>query len=74
MWGDPATTKDVLMQNCMMSITKNLWESLSEMMRQKEERYFWIDTLCINQADMVEKSSQVQMMGEIYKAVRHHIT
>ena len=26
----------------------------------------WIDALCINQADMVEKSAQVRVMGEIY--------
>ncbi len=71
-WGDPNTTRDVLMQDCMIPVTENLWEFLSEMMRQREQRYFWIDALCINQADMVEKSSQVQMMSEIYKAVRNH--
>lgn len=29
--------------------------------------YFWIDAICINQADDLEKSSQVALMGEIYK-------
>lgn len=28
--------------------------------------YVWIDTICINQEDSRERSSQVQLMGEIY--------
>ncbi|KLU91742.1 hypothetical protein MAPG_10691 [Magnaporthiopsis poae ATCC 64411] len=28
--------------------------------------YVWIDTICINQEDLLERSSQVQLMGEIY--------
>lgn len=27
----------------------------------------WIDSVCINQADLAEKSSQVNLMGQIYK-------
>ena len=30
------------------------------------KRHFWIDALCINQEDEVEKAEQVSMMGEIY--------
>lgn len=29
---------------------------------------FWVDALCINQADATERSTQVAMMGDIYKA------
>lgn len=29
-------------------------------------RLIWIDAVCINQEDLAERSSQVQMMGEIY--------
>lgn len=31
-----------------------------------ENRYFWIDQICINQADTEERQSQVQIMGHIY--------
>jgi hypothetical protein len=27
----------------------------------------WIDAICINQADIVERGHQVQMMGDIYR-------
>ncbi|KAF5723294.1 het-domain-containing protein [Fusarium mundagurra] len=29
--------------------------------------YLWVDQICINQADTAEKSSQVQLMGQIYR-------
>lgn len=32
-----------------------------------EQRYFWIDQLCIDQGNIVEKSRQVQLMGDIYR-------
>jgi len=34
----------------------------------------WIDALCINQADIVERNSQVQMMGEIYSWAKEVIS
>ena len=37
------------------------------------ERVIWIDQLCINQADIVEKSSQVAMMPRIYKSCKEVI-
>lgn len=33
-----------------------------------EERLLWIDAVCINQADNIEKTHQVGLMTEIYKA------
>ncbi|KAF5689043.1 AAA family ATPase [Fusarium denticulatum] len=30
-------------------------------------RYIWIDQICINQTDIAEKNSQVQLMGRIYR-------
>lgn len=32
-----------------------------------DERWVWIDAICINQADTEEKNSQVAMMGRIYR-------
>ena len=33
-----------------------------------DEQYLWIDALCINQSDELEKTQQLQIMGEIYTA------
>ncbi|KAF5675871.1 het-domain-containing protein [Fusarium circinatum] len=33
----------------------------------KISEYIWVDQICINQADIAEKNSQVQLMGRIYR-------
>ncbi|KAH6870843.1 heterokaryon incompatibility protein-domain-containing protein [Alternaria rosae] len=49
-----------------MQVGKNLYDFL-EVASHISNDYFWIDALCINQSDDVEKSLQVQRMGDIYK-------
>lgn len=45
--------------------TKNLEAALRTLRRQKSVRILWIDAICINQDDQIEKQKQVQMMGEV---------
>ncbi|KAJ3520222.1 hypothetical protein NM208_g13804 [Fusarium decemcellulare] len=52
---------DVILVSC------NLWEALKGLRAENEARDLWIDGLCINQDDMSERSSQVTMMGDIYR-------
>jgi Heterokaryon incompatibility protein (HET) len=40
---------------------------LRRLWKRKDARIIWIDALCINQADLVEKSHQVNFMGKIYE-------
>jgi hypothetical protein len=47
-------------------VTSNLYSALKELRHPEHERTIWIDAICINQQDNVEKSSQVQMMRDIY--------
>lgn len=59
-------------------ITLNLWRGLDAILQSEDNRssgklpewtatqYFWIDAICINQADMDERSHQVSLMGLIY--------
>ncbi|KAF5975494.1 ankyrin het domain-containing protein [Fusarium coicis] len=56
-WGDPL--------GCY-HLTKSRGSSVSTPMSNMSE-YIWIDQICINQTDIVEKSSQVQLMGQIYR-------
>lgn len=37
------------------------------------KRLFWIDALCINQADLAERNAQVAAMGRIYAFGRQTI-
>lgn len=69
-WGEPKPTAPIHINGAVVDIRQNLFEFLLEMQRQREDRWFWIDALCINQGDLDEKTAQVRMMGDVYKRVR----
>lgn len=48
-------------------IAQNLCVALRHFRHQKECRRLWVDALCINQEDDNERSSQVPLMGGIYR-------
>ena len=47
-------------------ITVNCRDALRSLRRQFGNISIWIDAICINQSDEVEKGSQVSLMGDIY--------
>lgn len=49
------------------NVSINLWRALYYLRRESNARDFWIDAICINQEDLGERSSQVQLMGEIFR-------
>ncbi|CZR51400.1 uncharacterized protein PAC_01275 [Phialocephala subalpina] len=50
----------------VLPITRNLAKALSYLTLPDRPRILWIDAICINQTDEVEKSREVAKMGEIY--------
>ena len=59
-----------------VSVTKNLWDALAVFPTWKSipPMPFWIDALCINQADNGEKCAQVQQMHKIYHQAAYVIS
>ncbi|KAK6398048.1 hypothetical protein LTR65_003128 [Meristemomyces frigidus] len=49
-----------------IAITKNLAEALPYLRLADKERRLWIDAVCVNQQDIVERSSQVKLMASIF--------
>lgn len=49
-----------------MTITANLHSALLALRNRSLERALWIDALCVNQRDLIERAAQIQMMTEIY--------
>ncbi|PQE09703.1 ankyrin and het domain protein [Rutstroemia sp. NJR-2017a BBW] len=49
-------------------VRKNLEVALRHLRRSDRHRILWIDAICINQEDNVEKGPQVAMMGDIYRS------
>ncbi|KAL8350354.1 hypothetical protein RB598_005596 [Gaeumannomyces tritici] len=70
--GAPPTDGVITSDDDELSVTPNLYAFLNKAVRSSDhplgERFFWIDQLCINQADDDEKSAQVAMMGAVYQS------
>ena len=66
-WGDPTATSRALFKNGSYSpLTKSATEVLMYIVACDQDNYFWIDQICINQSDPVEKAAQVALMGDFY--------
>ncbi|KAF2018164.1 HET-domain-containing protein [Aaosphaeria arxii CBS 175.79] len=48
-------------------IQRNLYDALQRLRYRNKERVMWVDALCLNQEDMVEKSKQLRMMHHVYQ-------
>lgn len=74
-WGKPSTegqaTVAVASRNgadpdTTIAITSNLATCLPYLRYRRRPRVLWIDTICINQSDLVEKGYCVKRMAELY--------
>ncbi|KAF6816139.1 heterokaryon incompatibility [Colletotrichum plurivorum] len=66
-WGDCSGNEYTLHCNgCDIPITKNCRDAIASLRSQHADLTIWIDAVCINQGDEKEKTSQIQMMEEIY--------
>lgn len=71
-WGARENPATILLNDEPFSITRNLYNALYQYRRHgfqgydTEKTMLWVDAICINQNDHVEKSIQVPRMSEIY--------
>lgn len=66
-WG--ASDEATVLSNseaCSFAIHSNLGAALRRLRNPLQPTYWWIDALCINQADVAEKNVQLPLMPEIY--------
>ena len=67
-WGEAILPEVLHTQSGTLKITKNLALALHALRLKDRARCLWVDSVCINQEDMLDKSRQVAMMGAIYKS------
>jgi hypothetical protein len=65
-WGSDVKDQKIVCDGHILQITSNLFEVLHRIRHPVTPRDLWVDSICINQEDLDEKSQQVEMMGEIY--------
>jgi hypothetical protein len=67
-WGDKSGLKQILVQDQVVPVTINLWHALQRLRpRNGEPLVMWVDAICINQADIAERSVQTSKMRTIYQ-------
>lgn len=71
--GDLNFTHEIWLGDQRLLISANLDSALRHLRRQDVPILLWVDAVCINQEDLVEKSSQVQQMHKIFSAASETI-
>lgn len=66
-WGSQNTLKTINISGFEVQVTRSLFAILRQFRYPDRKRALWIDQLCINQNDMVEKTDQVALMRDIYQ-------
>ncbi|PVH77577.1 heterokaryon incompatibility, partial [Cadophora sp. DSE1049] len=65
-WGDPADTRRLQCCDASLDVTVNLHSALRHLRHVYRKRVIWADAICINQTDLKERESQVQLMADVY--------
>lgn len=72
-WGNATQTGQIYVDGCRMVVTVTLEAALRDARDPHRVLRIWADALCINQADLDERSSQVGLMTQIYSVAHHTI-
>jgi hypothetical protein len=78
-WRQPGPSEpQIIVDGHPVRIRQNLHDALVHIRSPGEEwywvRHIWIDALCINQADLEERSQQVQIMSLIYSSAANVVS
>jgi len=74
-WDEPQsnsvdTEPCILLNEVQICVKPNLYSALHELCAQQTNTYWWIDAICINQDDIVERTAQVSIMHQIYHSAQ----
>jgi hypothetical protein len=72
-WGDPARSRLIKVNNDPMYITASLESALRHLRGRHRPRLVWADAICIDQDDPEERNQQVNQMGWVYRQANHTV-
>ncbi|KAF5636720.1 heterokaryon incompatibility protein [Fusarium tjaetaba] len=67
-WGDASEQQYILVNRVLFRIRRNLYQALMQLRSNGVTGWLWIDSICIQQKNIDEKSYQVGMMREIFSS------
>ncbi|KAF2998776.1 hypothetical protein E8E14_006221 [Neopestalotiopsis sp. 37M] len=65
-WGSNDLTKAIRVNGKILLITSNLFHALGYLRFADRDRLLWIDAICIDQRNVLERGHQVDLMGRLY--------
>lgn len=66
-WGSEIMLHTIIIEQNPFYVTENVHKILTLLRRPDKPRVLWIDQICINQKNVVEKGHQVRRMRDIYQ-------
>lgn len=66
-WDKPDKVASIVVDGAVLRIPTNNYAALRRVRSELKPRVLWIDAVCINQDDKVERGQQVAMMSSIYR-------
>ena len=70
-WGGPEKTKTIILNDKRVQVTENLEASLRRLSWQLQRTPLWVDAICIDQNDILEKANQLGEMFRIYQNAQY---
>jgi hypothetical protein len=70
-WGTPENPKSIRLDGHQFPVTINLESALRHLRYDTIPRVLWIDAVCVNQEDLVERSQQVLLMRNVYEGAQN---
>ncbi|KAF2730690.1 HET-domain-containing protein, partial [Polyplosphaeria fusca] len=72
-WGSTEKSSTMEVDGEMLSVTENLYTALQHLRRKDVDQILWVDAICIDQDNEVERGHQVQQMCVIYSQAQEVI-
>ena len=69
-WDSDDFPEILRLPNGHLKITENLASALRAFRPRDGDRLLWVDAICIDQSDTVEKNQQVSLMADIYRGAK----
>ncbi|KAK8004661.1 hypothetical protein PG989_004380 [Apiospora arundinis] len=69
-WGDERPSASISLNETSFLCRPNLLEALRRLRRADEPLPLWVDAICINQDDTIERNHQVSLMKTIYSRAK----
>lgn len=67
-WGESTPSRNIIVNDCNFPVTLNLYHFLKRQREALRDSNIWVDAICINQSDLLEKNQQIPNLNMVYMA------